>query len=509
MQNSNILLTIQAYIGQGYIRGGASDYYSIDTSASTSTNPSYAFRGDEDTGIGRATEDSLALIAGGINIVNVTNVSATAGHVSVNGTINATGEICSGDVCLTTLNTTVIEINGSLGDYVPYTGATQNVDLGANNFTVDTNTLFVDSNTDKVGIGTNSPGDFLTITPSSSGGITIDGNSNTYFNLDRPATTSRGEMIFKTAAATKWVVGLPDSDLAGDGSEFFIGETSGGTTPAFWIESGGNVGINTTAPDDLLTLSQKADDDGFKIYGYDDKASDWGKAYIDSNGYFNLDASSRYQMRESGALILQIYDSFLQVYSSGSLTRYLSFGSTNQYQMYNDVAGDKAWRFQDSSANEFMQINDTGSVADFEFNDGQIFLNGTTGKVGIGMDSPTTMLYVNGTAYTDTGLLTLDTPSGFGSLLIKESGVDRAIIGFGNNGNIFSGALTDSMALRSENAMHLGSSSTIAMTIDTSNRVGIGTETPSSTLEVNGTFNATQNGGSLVVDSDGDIMIGI
>jgi len=41
--------------------------------------------------------------------------------------------------------------------YVPYIGATQNVDLGANNLTVDTNVLHVDATNDRVGIGTTSP----------------------------------------------------------------------------------------------------------------------------------------------------------------------------------------------------------------------------------------------------------------------------------------------------------------------------------------------------------------
>jgi len=42
--------------------------------------------------------------------------------------------------------------NGST-NYIPYTGATQNVNLGANNFTINTNTLFVDANTGRVLIG--------------------------------------------------------------------------------------------------------------------------------------------------------------------------------------------------------------------------------------------------------------------------------------------------------------------------------------------------------------------
>jgi len=47
--------------------------------------------------------------------------------------------------------------------YVPYTGANQNVNLGNNNLTIDTNTLFVDSTNNRVGIGTTSPSYALTV----------------------------------------------------------------------------------------------------------------------------------------------------------------------------------------------------------------------------------------------------------------------------------------------------------------------------------------------------------
>jgi hypothetical protein len=41
--------------------------------------------------------------------------------------------------------------------FVPYTGANASVDLGANNLTVDTNTLFVDAANNRIGIGTKTP----------------------------------------------------------------------------------------------------------------------------------------------------------------------------------------------------------------------------------------------------------------------------------------------------------------------------------------------------------------
>ncbi|HLP86575.1 MAG TPA: tail fiber domain-containing protein [Candidatus Paceibacterota bacterium] len=44
-----------------------------------------------------------------------------------------------------------------LAGYVPYTGGTSNVDIGAHNLIVDTSTLFADATNHRVGIGTNSP----------------------------------------------------------------------------------------------------------------------------------------------------------------------------------------------------------------------------------------------------------------------------------------------------------------------------------------------------------------
>jgi hypothetical protein len=72
---------------------------------------------------------------------------------------------------LTNLNVSAID----LSDYVPYTGANQNLILGANNFSVNTNTLFVDSNSGKIGIGEVNPGAYgapltIDVTPSGSGG---------------------------------------------------------------------------------------------------------------------------------------------------------------------------------------------------------------------------------------------------------------------------------------------------------------------------------------------------
>ena len=59
----------------------------------------------------------------------------------------------------------------------------------------------------------------------------------------------------------------------------------------------------------------------------------------------------------------------------------------------------------------------------------------------------------------------------------------RGSIGYGDNGYIFTGALTNSFAIRSENALHLGGSGdNLTMTVVSGN-VGIGTTSPSTRLE--------------------------
>jgi hypothetical protein len=56
-----------------------------------------------------------------------------------------------------------LDIAEDLSGYVPYTGATQNLNLGANNLIVDTNTLYVDSVNHRVGAGTTSPNSLLQV----------------------------------------------------------------------------------------------------------------------------------------------------------------------------------------------------------------------------------------------------------------------------------------------------------------------------------------------------------
>ena len=102
--------------------------------------------------------------------------------------------------------------------------------------------------TTRVGIGTASPDYMLEVESAAADGTAkIHGATNAYLRLDKGAANRRAEIIFETAASPLWYLGTTDSDSSGvDGTEFAIGQTSGGANADLVIDSSGNVGIGTS-----------------------------------------------------------------------------------------------------------------------------------------------------------------------------------------------------------------------------------------------------------------------
>ena len=69
------------------LRGTTTGAGSIDTdSASSATEPAHTFRGDEDTGVGRAAADELSLTAGGVEVARASTTNLTVqNNLSVGG----------------------------------------------------------------------------------------------------------------------------------------------------------------------------------------------------------------------------------------------------------------------------------------------------------------------------------------------------------------------------------------------------------------------------------------
>ena len=158
---------------------------------------------------------------------------------------------------------------------VPYTGAVNDVNLGSHDLIVDTDTLFVDSTNDRVGIGTTTPDAKLKVTiPAGSAKILseenyglilrgndyisrmwIDGANSATIDLDRGSASKTCAHQFRTAGAIDWIFGIADSDVVGlDGTEFFIGQTSGGIGADMIIKTDGKIGIGTISPSQTLSV---------------------------------------------------------------------------------------------------------------------------------------------------------------------------------------------------------------------------------------------------------------
>jgi hypothetical protein len=97
-----------------------------------------------------------------------------------------------------------------------------------------------------LGIGTTSPVRMLDIVGAGAA-IKVDSSDHAYIELDRGATGNLSQVKYLTAGSAKWYAGLTDSDVSGfDGTEFFIGEGSGGASDAhFVIDGSGNVTLGS------------------------------------------------------------------------------------------------------------------------------------------------------------------------------------------------------------------------------------------------------------------------
>ncbi|KKM83913.1 hypothetical protein LCGC14_1304460 [marine sediment metagenome] len=132
----------------------------------------------------------------------------------------------------------------------------------------------------------------------------------------------------------------------------------------------GNLGLNAAVPIRQIQINQIADS-CILIYGFDDMSAKWGQLYLDAAGFMNLNVSERFQFRVASALIAQTIPyrggGSLDIYSSPSLTSYLTFGNGKIGLTYNDQVSDKL-ELADKDGNVFMSVDDVGGVADFVFN---------------------------------------------------------------------------------------------------------------------------------------------
>ena len=443
--------------------------------------------------------------------INVTGISSgltldVAGKVGATAYCDEAGLNCA-EIDFITNNT-----------FVPYTGASSNVVLGANNLTVDTSVLVVDVTNDRVGIGTTSPAKDLTLSYSSSDSTVASGNglgggtagsglllynedstTNSYVNLDFRSFNADGRIAYQYNGTTNY------------GEFHFITDQGSNYLNAMMIDGNGNVGIGTTSPGTYgkleVTQTSDTDEGGFSI-------------------------------ADSGVTRT------LRLWVDSSLNAYVSSGNGGVGNLIlNEGGGEVGIGDTDPDFNlEIVNSTTSGSfaISATAGGDGDLFVVDESGNVGIGTSSPIVALNV----------ISSNTPAVFerqasgineryGVMSLESSYAGTVTDGFGaalyfapeNDNNEFvnagmiSGTLTDVSDGVEKGALYFftkDSSSTIGsgdlrMTLDDSGNLGIGTTGPNATFEV---INGTTQGGFMVssdsqgagdlfiVDESGNVGIG-
>ena len=294
---------------------------------------------------------------------------------------------------------------------------------------VNTNTLFVDVSEGKVGIGTASPAEKLHISRADVGTLarfaTQDGTNNPSLQLSTTATGVKARSSFGTG-----IVGSFEIEAAGGGSYLAFSPNS---TEAMRVKANGNVGIGTTSPDRIV------------------HAEGTSVVFGDSRSVLQLADDTAMAAGVGGGLV------FTGKAITGQSDSNTTFGAI-QALKENGTSGNTAsymtfcTRQNGNNPSERMRIDSSGNV-------------------GIGTTSPAQKLHISG-------------GSDAAIVRIQSDGVTR--IDFGDNSDSDAGRIE---YVHSAHAMRFSTDNTERMRIDSSGNVGIGTNSPDSALEVQGSVN--------------------
>ncbi|ETB63582.1 TPA: hypothetical protein DIC38_02640 [Candidatus Nomurabacteria bacterium] len=278
------------------------------------------------------------------------------------------------------------DLTSGLTGYVPYTGATTNVDLGVHNLTVDTNTLFVDSVNHRVGVGTTTPTYLLTLKSPASNTIS--------FSLEKTGATTTPALTAYEGSSTQGVMNFYDNGSA-------IGAKIQGYGDSYF--NGGNVGIGTTSPFSPASINKVLNiykDTGSVGLNLSVGLEDYEIANVAGDLWFIDDNSTKIVVKNtSGNLLINTTTDNgvdkLQVNGSLSTVGNVRVNKRTDAYRYVDIYSDNVYGYIQ------VKRGDTDAVR-------ELILQPSGSSVGIGTTSPTAVLHLKaGTATAGTAPLKL------------------------------------------------------------------------------------------------------
>ena len=283
----------------------------------------------------------------------------------------------NGTIDFTSTNITVSNVNSAISFNLPVTGVTAGAYTAAN-ITVDSFGRITDAADGASGPGGTGTTNFVTkwVNATTLGdSVIFDNGTNVGIGTTSPSASlqignavsiSSEKLDVRGNSSGNYVASFEQDHVTGYG---VLIDTDGtlSSHPAlrikntsselFYVGSNGNVGIGTTIPSAKLQIQQSADNIGIRVFGFDDRSSEY--VSIHDNG------------------------------SSGT------FASTSNIKLQ---SGGSGYAFIDSASDIYIDVG--ASSNDFKFRVpglGEIFTIKGSGNVGIGTTSPSSKLHVEGT----------------------------------------------------------------------------------------------------------------
>ncbi|MBU3659527.1 MAG: tail fiber domain-containing protein [Flavobacteriales bacterium] len=370
-------------------------------------------------------------------------------------------------------NQAATNLYGSNGSIPASTARTVGFNSGSSlNF--DSNTLFIDGDNNRVGIGTTTPNNELDV----NGSVRVTGTTNlrtTYLNSNNLFLRSDGNhgLVWNTTADGPRLYGFAGGLLG----------TQNGTNALFW-NSTGNVGLGNTGPTERLDVTGNIKFSGALMPN-------------------NLAGTAGQVLTSAGAGAAPTWTT-----PSSATNIYNTDGSLSGNRTV--TLGTNVLSFTSSPSNGTSHFTVDGTTLN---------VDAFTDRVGIGTATPSQKLDVAGTARFDGGALiqsftngtwiNLPTtgPSGIGS---GGPGVQAWIGYVQSNGQWFNDASAGDIAYRNTGGKLLwGNASSGAAMVLSSNNLGIGTLSPSEKLHVVGNIRSSSLAGTgsrmVVADANGTL----